>query len=328
MKFRHFLPIALLCGVLTGALYARAQVWSPWVKGTPVAAGGAAAGTCTQSTNFFNRAYTANGNVDLDVAHHNAYDTMICGLVTDTVWPLLDALWVPATASRAVANLNLVSSSYTLVEHPTPGTSPAWAANSGYTGGADTNTTVWLDTQLAPSAATQWTQNGAHLMVWTLNAAPQSTGYPNVAGAYGPTATPRPASQLTLWDANGAGQVGGSVNGDGGAMGTATPSNLSKGSFFWQRYAAAAGSTLLYFNSVSQVVTGAPASTPPVAQTMYLLNSNNNGTPGGGGPYQIGAVSMGANISANQISTPNGSMTGTGLIPRVCTYLTNIHGSC
>jgi hypothetical protein len=40
VKFRHVVPIALLCGVLAGAMHVRAQMWSPWVKGTPAAAGG------------------------------------------------------------------------------------------------------------------------------------------------------------------------------------------------------------------------------------------------------------------------------------------------
>jgi hypothetical protein len=58
VKFRHFLPIALLCGVLTGVVHVRAQMWSPWVKGT----GAAATASCAAAT--FNGT-TAFGSVPL-----------------------------------------------------------------------------------------------------------------------------------------------------------------------------------------------------------------------------------------------------------------------
>jgi hypothetical protein len=82
------------------------------------------------------------------------------------VWAKLDALWMPAistvghTNEQAVANLNLVSSNYTLA----PNGSPTFTADRGYTGGADHNTTVWLDTGFNPATGSPHFVSGeAHI---------------------------------------------------------------------------------------------------------------------------------------------------------------------
>src|SRR5258706_6883060 len=122
-------------------------VWTP---------GSAVAGSCTASSNFFARAGT------LDATHHSAYDTLICGLVTDGIFSKLDVLYIFATQNTATAQLNLVSSSFSA----TLNGAPTFTTDRGYTGVA-ASTTVYIDTGFNPSSGTpNFIQNSAHVSVW------------------------------------------------------------------------------------------------------------------------------------------------------------------
>ena len=98
----------------------------------------------------------------------NAYTTLINGLVIDGVWPLLDALYITATDTQANANLNLVSSSYPLIETG----SPTFTADKGYTL-VDANTVNYVLTGFNPNTASspKYTLNSAHYSIWQSNSA-------------------------------------------------------------------------------------------------------------------------------------------------------------
>lgn len=101
----------------------------------------------------------ANGTT-LDSTHISAYTALINGLVTDGIWSKLDALWICATQDVATMRLNLVSSSFALVD---VSGSPTFVADKGFlapSGGIQ-------DTQFNPNTAGgNFSLNAAHAMVW------------------------------------------------------------------------------------------------------------------------------------------------------------------
>jgi hypothetical protein len=120
-------------------------------------ASGGGGGACPEASSFLAR---ASG---LDAPHVNAYSDTICDLVAHGVWSKLDALWLMGTQNTTTANLNLVSSSFTLI----PNGSPNFVANDGYLG-VDTSSTVFLNTQFNPvTAGGHYTLNSASIGVWS-----------------------------------------------------------------------------------------------------------------------------------------------------------------
>jgi hypothetical protein len=128
--------------------------------------------SCIEAVTFLTR------TSGLDTPHRNNYINLICGLVTDGVWPKLDYIYTFATQDQTTANLNLVSSDFTVI----PQASPAWAVDRGYTGIANSST-VYLFTNFAPPGCIihsplclAWTTNNAHFSVWS-NTAGQTNGW-------------------------------------------------------------------------------------------------------------------------------------------------------
>lgn len=133
--------------------------------------GGTFTPSSSQALAFFNRVATITGTGNptygITATERNAYDTMISGMVSDGIWSLLDALYIFATtsaATRAVALMNLVSSSYTCVEH-TVGAGQ-FTADQGYTGVSG----GYLDTQFDPTALSgqKYKQSDAGIWAWSL----------------------------------------------------------------------------------------------------------------------------------------------------------------
>lgn len=144
---RQLIAVALFCAGLF--CIAQAQV-SQTGAGLGAPSSGFNA-SCSQSSNFLNRATNLAGNT----ADETIYDTLICGLQTDGVFAELDALWTPMIAPDATtAALNLVSGSFGL----TPVNSPTFTAYLGYAGnGSNTSIT----TGLTPGSGTLYSQSSA-----------------------------------------------------------------------------------------------------------------------------------------------------------------------
>jgi hypothetical protein len=324
---------AVLGAILIAAVSTNAFVTIPvGLKGQ--AAGGAApTGNCTQSTAFFTRVWalpaTLDGTVGASVGtgtlHLGAYDALICNLVTDGVWATLDALWVPATntltgTNTAVANLNLVSSNYTLVAHPGGG-SPAFTANAGYTG-VDASNTIDLDTGFNGATATgaHWVLNSGAMMVWNFVTTQSSAGGGEIIGNFDGTnlnrITPYYSDGHTYCDVQES------------SAGAASPTTASAyGAWVCGRNSST--QTYLY-NNGAYVANGSTNSVSLVNLNMYLLNWNHSGVADAGAASQVPAASIGGGLNA---TTPpaissSGAIGGSGLVPRVCTYLTAVHGSC
>lgn len=120
---------------------------------TPVASAG-----CSQATTFLAR------TSGLNTAHQNAYTALICGLVTDGVWTLLDGLYIFATDTQTNAVLSLVSSSFPVTVNGTL----TFTADNGYSAaqaGANLNTTFNPSTAPSPN----FVQDSAFAGLWRLN---------------------------------------------------------------------------------------------------------------------------------------------------------------
>jgi hypothetical protein len=277
--------------------------------------GGAPSGSCSQSTAFFLRVNTAGAT--LTTATHNAVDTAICGLVTDGVWALLDALWVPAidvaTGTLAtIANMNWVSSSYTLVPHGTPTLTP----DAGYLG-ADASSTIYLDTGFNPSTAGgHYGLTSEHLSFWSLNATQSSAGGGTAIGIYDGTNL----SQVNPYYSTSTAQcqLSESTAGPASTVGTALGHTVCT--------RVASNSEFLFRNG-AQLSSGTSTSTILINLNFFILARNDSGTAGIGAGNQFAVATIGGGISTAQISSSGGT-TGTGLTPRMCAYLTAVHGSC
>jgi hypothetical protein len=93
-----------------------------------------------------------------------AVDTLICGMVTDATYSLMDGLYVFATNSTTNALLNWAQNAYNLTKTGTE----TFAANAGYTGDGSTG---YFDTGFTPlTASGQYTQDGASIGGCALNA--------------------------------------------------------------------------------------------------------------------------------------------------------------
>lgn len=93
--------------------------------GKPAAAGGG----CSQATTFLARTSGLSGT------ESSAYTTMICGMVTDGTWSLMDAVYIFATNTTTTAALNLVSTSFPATTNGTWTFTAdrGWAGNGGAT---------------------------------------------------------------------------------------------------------------------------------------------------------------------------------------------------
>jgi hypothetical protein len=324
MKFRHFLPIALAVGALVGAGYSRAQLWSPFPHGTNATSGG---GSCSQSTAWFTYV-TGTIGATYDTTHHNATDALICGLVTDGVWAVLDAMWVPATnvtsgTLATVANTNLVNpGTFTLVPHG----SPTLTADNGYTGGTDGGTTVYIDTGFNPSTAGgHFVQNSAHVGVWS-NSDFNSAAAGAVLGGYDGT---NYVVILPRWTGAYFGQINGSA---GSTYSNTVPA--STGPLVASRTGSLTANFLLTREGAVLPSSGGSNSTGLPNVNLYLLGNNSSGSAANGAPYLLSIVTLGGALNATTtpaISTSGTSSSGTGLAPRMCTYMTaigSVSGGC
>lgn len=113
---------------------------------------------CAEYTAFLAR------TTGMNATHQTAYQNLICGLVTDGVWSKLDILYIFATQTSTIAQLNLVSSSF----NATIVGSPTFTADLGYNG-TDNGVANYINTTFNPTTASspKFTQNSAHMALWS-----------------------------------------------------------------------------------------------------------------------------------------------------------------
>lgn len=110
---------------------------------------------CSQATTFLARTTGLSGT------ETTAYTNLICGMVSDGTWSLMDALYIFATNTTTTAALNLVSTNFTGTVNGTL----TFSADHGWTGDGSTG---YFDTGFVPATASSpnWTQNSASFGVY------------------------------------------------------------------------------------------------------------------------------------------------------------------
>jgi hypothetical protein len=264
---------------------------------------GGFSGSCSQSTSFVNRTSGMN------TAHQNAFDTLICNLVTDGVWAQLDALYVFATNTQANALLSLVSSTY----NATTNGSPQFNADAGFTG-VDSSTSVDVDTGFNPNTATVggcsgvpcFVLNSGHISAWsnTNTTSGVSGGVMMGAGSTGTAAHffPKYSGGSGSFELN-----------DLTAISVAVAN--STGHFVNNRTGASA---VQAYRNASSIVTGTTASVSLPAATVAVL-ADHSAVTGiqFGAANQVMAASIGGGLASGDV---------THLCHELNTYLNTIAG--
>jgi len=255
-----------------------------------------ACATCGQAAAFLAR------TSGLDATHTDAYIALICGLVADGVWPLLDVLYVYATQNSTTALLNLVQNRFNGVIHGTP----AFTADRGFTG-TDSSTTTYIATGFNHSvelATSRMKADAAHLSLWSLT---DATNNHSAVGA----GTADGLSTYNIFprfsDGNSYYRV------VSGAFGGPVPVSDPRGHFIASR---TGGTVNCVHNGVGL---GGILDTIKTPANLELYTTASNGESGSSGSgIQVAAVSWGYFLSAPQ---------STSLFNRLCTYMNAVSGN-
>lgn len=243
-----------------------------------VAAGG---GACSQYTTL---AAALDGGENT-----SAVQTLVCGMVTDGTYSLLDGLYVFATNSQANAQVNWAKpGTNNLTAHG----SLTFSANSGYTSDGSTG---YLDTGFIPSSAGgNVTLNSANFGACdftgsVFGASGAQDGAVYFAVEYANTTT----VYLDLNDGNFA--TIGSTNETGSRVDVRTSS-----------------SSITSYKNGSSIGSAANNSGTLETKSLYLLGFNNNGTAASFSSDQFGYFFFGGTLSGTQV---------TNIYNRLHTYL-------
>jgi hypothetical protein len=250
-------------------------------------------GSCTESRAFFIRA------PGLDNTHFAAYDALICGLVTDGVFPLLDVLQIYATQDLSTAELNLISSSYSATQ-PGGGSTFLFTVDRGFTGVAG-QTCEYLDVGFNASTASSpnYVQNSAHISAWSVvDAGAQNLALMgNISG--GDTLI------YPQWIDNNAYYR---VNATGPSVAAASP----VGHYLANRSDSV--NIQGYRNAVS-VVTSNASTSSPVPTGNFTVGITAAGCGGTGNPQEVAMISIGRSQTPTQV---------TNFYNRLRTYMTTV----
>jgi hypothetical protein len=239
----------------------------------------AGGGGCSQATTFLARTSGLSGTETA------AYTTMICGMVSDGTWSLLDALYIFATNNTTTANLNLVSTNFGITQVGTV----TFAADTGYTGDGSTGV---LNTGFIPaSSGINYVQNSASIGVYVLNNRTGSSGNDIEIGSN---------------NGNGSGSVIGNVlsfpiyavNDGGNGYSIST----TRGSFIATRLTSSTSSIYLNGNTTPLASGSIPSVAPLGPAPVAILGSSISTSPSFSGFSidQVAAAFLGAGLTATQ----------------------------
>lgn len=253
--------------------------------GSSVFIPGIASFGCATATAFLNR------TSGLDAAHISAYTNLICGLVSDGVWSLLDALYVFATKDTTTAKLNLVSSSFTATESGA-GTALTFTADRGYINPGPTGGNVrFLNTNYNPTtAAGNFVQNAAHVSAWSANSSTTTDGQPIFS--YNDGGGAQTNMYLKFTDNN----MYSRCNDAAGSAGFANSNRQG----FWLSNRSSSTARQVYLNGAVASALGANTSGAPV-NTNFLFLTDGQGVSS---DIQdtVSAGSIGGNLSAANVT--------------------------
>jgi hypothetical protein len=135
----------------------RSLLYAPAV----VVAGG---GDATETTNYLTR---ADGVATVTAPYRAGIQALINGMVADGDFVSFDGIWPRAYQSEALANLNLVSSSFPITK--TGAGQGTFSPGHGDPGAGD-GSADYISFGIAGSTATKWTQTSACVMVYRRSA--------------------------------------------------------------------------------------------------------------------------------------------------------------
>jgi hypothetical protein len=272
-----FTYTAALAATIT-LTYANAQSWVNPSPSSYVASSGFSP-SCSQSS----AALAAMSG--LTTPQKTDYDTMICGMVTDGTWAVLDVFYYFSTTSSANALINLVN----------PGTNTAtnngspicvFAAFQGFTGDA---TQCYLDTTWAPSSGPHTSLNSA-----SAGACEYTTVIDNgtMAGVYDVS------GNITLLVPHQASNFYGSLNGGTFAS---TPAAPEPGAFVISRNSSS--STIdVYQNGASYGTISQTSTAIPTGSSVYGLSYNLLGGATSFTANQMGHLFFGGGLTSTQVT--------------------------
>lgn len=237
-------------------------------------------GTCAESTAFFDRVWA------LDIQHINAYDAMICGLVSDGVWSSFDAIWVFATQDSITALLNLVSTSYAALN-----SGDTFTVNRGFQ--ATDGSSNHVDSGFNPITATtpKFVQNSAHISAWGTVSFGSSIQPIIGSNAGGPVQQ----NNIYPWYTDNNAYFRTNTAGNAGVAHTG-----SAGYFLSNRSSSVQSDG--YINGASVLSNGADTSVAPANLNMDITARNDNGTHRANGT-QIGLATIGSSLSGGQVTS-------------------------
>lgn len=266
----------------------------PYQVGNVAAMGGASYDADAQL--WFDAVVTAGGSVS--DARKVIVNTLVAGLKTDSLWTLLDRLWLFAAENATAALIDIKGlSTATAVNTPT------FTADQGYAGNG---TTSYINTNYAPGThGVQYVQNSAHLSLYNRTSRTTTSGFPAQIGAHGasnvgtsymairpPTSTEFGINMVPAWGYSG-------------------PPN-ALGMYVATRTGAGTTDGALYRNGSVITKTGTIASNGTTTRNIYVLQSNSFG---GYSTDQIAAAGAGGALDATQAGN---------LSSRVNAYMTSL----
>jgi len=249
------------------------------VRFPPQSSGGAG---CPTSATFLARTSGLSGT------QISAYQIMICGMVTDGTWSLMDGLWVFATNTTTTANLNLVSTSFSLTVHGTE----TFAADAGYTGDGSTG---YFDTGYNTSTSgVNYTQNSASLGECTLTSRTAQQSY----NAIGNQETVNFFANLIAPLLSAGGPLEFELTGNTYLQDTPSPFS-AQGSYIETR--TTSSTVALYLNGTS-AFSGSDTSGALANANIFIGALNEGGTAGLFDADQLAYAFIGGGLTGTQIS--------------------------
>ena len=260
-----------------------------WTGGSSVYSAVVAAffptGSCSQAPVFLARTSGLSGT------ETTAYTNLICGMVADGTWSLMDGLYISATHNLATFELNLISTSFGLSQVG----SCAFTADSNIQ--CDGSTGYFLPGWTPSTAGGHFAQNSASIGVCDLTSKTSSSttnyaigGTDNVSNVHG--------IGLDITDGNSSNQVRYELNNS--KLAGIAPNTNSLGSWIVSR--TASNLVTLYING-SSTDTDSTASgglnTTPIA---ILANRTSTGTFNDFFPDKVAYIFFGGGMTATQVS--------------------------
>lgn len=250
------------------------------------------AGPCQTALDFLAR------TSGLNQAHQDAYVALICGLVSDGLWSMLDLLYIFATADQTTALLNLVSTNFTGTANGTV----SFTADVGYTGDASS---FYISTGYTPLVnAVQGLQDSTSTGVYVLN----NRTSPESSQLFGITDTVTGGVRAFQLAPNFGGTTFDALHSNSGS--NTAPATIQG---FWILSRTASDSVDVYDGAASFFYNEANTSVGLENFELYIFARNLEGTADRFCSDQISAFFVGAGLTSSQVAQ---------ISSRINTYMT------